>query len=137
MACSFRGIEWKYADMAEPCELSMLSWRVQLHIKNEDRNQFLFETSVEVPVAELISQLARLYNGRQKVDGFVKVTSVFGPHYLEYMWPKPIITVWILTFDSYIIYLRVNAVYRLLSMLYAYYGNVKSSILKEKIQGSN
>ena len=36
-----------------------------------------------VPVAELISQLVRLYNGRQKVDGFVKVASVFGPHYLE------------------------------------------------------
>ena len=35
-------------------------------------SQLLFETSVE----ELISQLVRLYNGRQKVDGFVKITSL-------------------------------------------------------------
>ena len=53
-------------------------------INNEDRSQFLFDTSVELPVAEFVSQLLRLYNGRQKVNGFVKVTSVFGAHYLEF-----------------------------------------------------
>ena len=35
-------------------------------------SQLLFETSVE----ELISQLVRLYNGRQKVDGFVSLCLV-------------------------------------------------------------
>ncbi len=41
---------------------------VKLHIKRGDESQFLCETTVEVPVAELLVQLVRLYNGRHKVD---------------------------------------------------------------------
>ena len=85
---------------------------VQQYIKNKDRSQLLFETSVE----ELISQLVRLYNDRQKVDGFVKITSLC---LVRIIWNKNITAL-----DSY--FLRVNAVYRLLLMLHTYYGNVKS-----------
>ena len=41
---------------------------LQLHIKNGDTSQFLFEITVEILTAELIPQLVRLYNGRLKVD---------------------------------------------------------------------
>ena len=41
---------------------------VKLHIKSGDESQFLFETTVEVSISELIPQLVRLYNGRLKVD---------------------------------------------------------------------
>ena len=58
---------------------------VKLHIKNEDRSQFLFETTVEVPLAELVPQLVRLYNGRLKVDRLCQGSFVFGVHYLEHI----------------------------------------------------
>ena len=41
---------------------------VKLHIKKGEESQFLFETTVEIPTEEVIIQLVRLYNGRQKVD---------------------------------------------------------------------
>ena len=41
---------------------------VKLHIKRGDESQFLVETTVEIPVSELIVQLVRFYNGRLKVD---------------------------------------------------------------------
>ena len=41
---------------------------VKLHIKRGDESQFLVETTVEIPVSELIVQLIRFYNGRLKVD---------------------------------------------------------------------
>ena len=48
---------------------------VKLHIKSGDESQFLFETTVEIPVAELIPQLVRLYNGRLKVDRLCQGTT--------------------------------------------------------------
>lgn len=56
---------------------------VKLHIKSGDTSQFLFETTVEIPTAELIPQLVRVYNGRLKVDRLCQ--GVFGAHYLEHM----------------------------------------------------
>ena len=41
---------------------------VKLHIKSVDEKQFLVETTVEVPLSELIVQLVRLHNGILKVD---------------------------------------------------------------------
>ena len=41
---------------------------VKIHVKSGDTSQFLFETTVEIPTAELIPQLVRLYNGRLKID---------------------------------------------------------------------
>ena len=41
---------------------------VKLHVKRGDESQFLFETTVECPLAELVPQLVRLHNGRLKVD---------------------------------------------------------------------
>lgn len=41
---------------------------VKLHIKRGDESQFLIETTVEVPLSQLLPQLVRLYNGRLKVD---------------------------------------------------------------------
>ncbi len=41
---------------------------VKLQIKRGDESQFLYETTVEESVAELVTQLVRLHNGRLKVD---------------------------------------------------------------------
>lgn len=41
---------------------------VKFHIKRGDESQFLFETTVEAPLSELIVQLVRLQNGRLKVN---------------------------------------------------------------------
>ncbi len=41
---------------------------VKLHIKRGDESQFLYETTVEASLAELVTQLVRLHNGRFKVD---------------------------------------------------------------------
>ncbi len=41
---------------------------VKLHIKRGDESQFLYETTVEASLAELVTQLVRLHNGRLKVD---------------------------------------------------------------------
>ncbi|MBN3325105.1 CF298 protein, partial [Atractosteus spatula] len=41
---------------------------VQLHVKRGDDSQFLFNTTVDTAVDELISQVTAIYNGRLKVD---------------------------------------------------------------------
>ena len=41
---------------------------VKLHIKRGDESQFLVETTVEIPISDLLVHLVRLYNGRLKVD---------------------------------------------------------------------
>lgn len=41
---------------------------VKLHIKRGEESLFLYETTVEAPLSELIVQLVRLQNGRLKVS---------------------------------------------------------------------
>ncbi|XP_042190625.1 cilia- and flagella-associated protein 298 [Callorhinchus milii] len=41
---------------------------VQLHIKRGDEPQFLFSTTVDVPVSEATNQITAIYNGRLKVE---------------------------------------------------------------------
>ncbi|KAM4619854.1 cilia- and flagella-associated protein 298 [Polymixia lowei] len=41
---------------------------VQLHLKRGDESQFLFNTTVDVPLQSLIQQITAVYNGRLKVD---------------------------------------------------------------------
>ncbi|XP_053703404.1 cilia- and flagella-associated protein 298 [Synchiropus splendidus] len=41
---------------------------VQLHVKRGDESQFLLNTSVDVPLEDLIQQVAAVYNGRLKVE---------------------------------------------------------------------
>lgn len=41
---------------------------VKLHIKKGEESQFLYETTVDISVDELVIKLVRLYNGRLKVD---------------------------------------------------------------------
>lgn len=41
---------------------------VKLHIKRGDESQFLFETTTEIALSQLVPHLVRLFNGRLKVD---------------------------------------------------------------------
>lgn len=41
---------------------------VQLNLKRGDESQFLFNTTVDVPLEILIQQITAIYNGRLKVD---------------------------------------------------------------------
>ncbi|XP_069127896.1 cilia- and flagella-associated protein 298-like [Argopecten irradians] len=41
---------------------------VKLHIKKADESQFLYETTVEMPVDDLLEDLTTIYNGRLKVQ---------------------------------------------------------------------
>ena len=41
---------------------------VVLHVKKGDESQFLFETTVSIPVEDLITQLVPIFNGRLKVN---------------------------------------------------------------------
>lgn len=41
---------------------------MKIHVKRGDENLFLFETTVEAPLSELVVQLVRLQNGRLKVS---------------------------------------------------------------------
>ncbi|CDQ91116.1 unnamed protein product [Oncorhynchus mykiss] len=41
---------------------------VQLHVKRGDESQFLFSTSVDVPLETLTQQVTAIYNTRLKVD---------------------------------------------------------------------
>lgn len=41
---------------------------VKLHIKRGDESQFLYETTCTIEVNELIPELVRVYNGRQKIE---------------------------------------------------------------------
>ena len=41
---------------------------VVLHIKKGDESQFLYETTVEIKVEQLVSELVPIFNGRLKVN---------------------------------------------------------------------
>ena len=41
---------------------------VRLHIKKGDESQFLYETTVEMPVEDLIKDVTIIYNGRLKIN---------------------------------------------------------------------
>lgn len=41
---------------------------VKLHIKKGDESQFLYETTVEMPVDDLLKDVSAIYNGRLKVQ---------------------------------------------------------------------
>lgn len=41
---------------------------VQLHVKQGDESQFLFNTSVDAPLETVIQQITAIYNGRLKVE---------------------------------------------------------------------
>ncbi len=41
---------------------------VKLHIKRGEESLFLYETTVEAPLSEVVVQLVRLQNGRLKVS---------------------------------------------------------------------
>ena len=51
---------------------------VKLHIKKGDESQFLFETTVDIPIEQLLQQLVRLYNGRLKVDRLCQGEFIMG-----------------------------------------------------------
>ena len=41
---------------------------VKLHIKKGDDSQFLYETTVEMPIDDLLKDVSAIYNGRLKID---------------------------------------------------------------------
>ena len=41
---------------------------VKLHVKKGDQSQFLYETTVEENIGELIVKLVKIFNGRLKID---------------------------------------------------------------------
>lgn len=41
---------------------------VKLHIKKGDESQFLYETTVELPIDELVKDVCAIHNGRLKVQ---------------------------------------------------------------------
>jgi len=40
---------------------------VKLHIKKGDESQFLFDTTVEIAIEDLLAEIVPIYNGRLKV----------------------------------------------------------------------
>ena len=44
---------------------------VKLHVKRGDDSQFLFETSVDQEVDNVIKELVAIYNGRLKVERII------------------------------------------------------------------
>ena len=55
---------------------------VKLHIKRGAESQFLYETTTEIPLSQLVPHLVRLFNGRLKVDrlcqGWLRVEPLVG-----------------------------------------------------------
>ena len=41
---------------------------VQLHIKKGDESQFLVDTTVQIPIDDLLKEVVPVYNGRLKVN---------------------------------------------------------------------
>ncbi|CAG5136661.1 unnamed protein product [Candidula unifasciata] len=41
---------------------------VKIHVKRGDESQFLYEASIDTPVADILKDCATIYNGRLKVD---------------------------------------------------------------------
>ena len=40
---------------------------VKLHVKKGDESQFLYDTTVEVTIEDLLTEIVPIYNGRLKV----------------------------------------------------------------------
>jgi hypothetical protein len=40
---------------------------VKLHVKRGDESQFLYETTVDIPIDEIIKEVTVIYNGRLKI----------------------------------------------------------------------
>lgn len=53
---------------------------VKLHIKKGDESQFLFETTVDISLDQLIKELVRLYNGRLKVERLCQEIELLSNH---------------------------------------------------------
>ena len=41
---------------------------VKIHVKKGDDSQFLYDTTVEIAIEQLVIELVRIYNGRLKVE---------------------------------------------------------------------
>ena len=41
---------------------------VRLHLKKGDQSQFLYETSTQENIGELVTKLVQIFNGRLKID---------------------------------------------------------------------
>jgi hypothetical protein len=54
---------------------------VKLHVKHGDESQFLFETTTNIPVDDLIHQISLIYNGRLKVHRICSGISLFFLHF--------------------------------------------------------
>ena len=48
--------------------LCLLAKMVKLHVKKGDESQFLYETTVEISVNQLLEELIPIFNGRLKVQ---------------------------------------------------------------------
>ena len=48
--------------------LDLFAKMVKLHVKKGEESQFLFETTVEIPITQLIEELIPIFNGRLKVQ---------------------------------------------------------------------
>ncbi|OCT91244.1 hypothetical protein XELAEV_18014295mg [Xenopus laevis] len=56
---------------------------VRLHIKRGDESQFLFDTSVIVPVEALVKQITAIYNGILKIDRICSEMAELAEHDLK------------------------------------------------------
>lgn len=57
--------------------LSYFGDMVQLHVKRGEESQFLYNTTVDVPLETVITQVTAIYNGRLKVDRVCSGERVF------------------------------------------------------------
>ncbi|KAM4701376.1 cilia- and flagella-associated protein 298-A isoform 1-T1 [Discoglossus pictus] len=53
---------------------------VRLHVKRGEESQFLFDTTVNVPVDELVKEISAIYNGRLKVDRIISEMQELAEH---------------------------------------------------------
>ncbi|CAF1081676.1 unnamed protein product [Adineta ricciae] len=53
---------------------------VKLHVKHGDESQFLYETTTNIPIDDLIHQISLLYNGRLKVHRICNEMSMLAKH---------------------------------------------------------
>ena len=65
-----------YALLLEACDIISCACQccfifrtmVKLHIKKGDESQFMYETTVEMPVVDLLKDVSAIYNGRLKIQ---------------------------------------------------------------------
>lgn len=63
---------------------------VKLHIKKGDESQFLYETTVEQPIDELVKDVCAIHNGRLKVQRIcagiilrLNISAVFAKSFIQ------------------------------------------------------